>query len=289
MIEPISDVLPQTPASQHKTPLQKGDLLLDINNQPVNASHNLYQPLEGTVGQKILLTIQRKNQTLELLLTPTSLPQIEKTLYREWVKNNRKLVEKQTQNQVGYIHLPAMGWRNAEEFEQQLYTIGKDKKALILDVRYNTGGWVADYLLAMLMVKRHAYTIGRGGQKGYPQGRLPLYAWTKPVVLLCNEYSFSNAEIFTHAFQTLKRGPVVGQPTFGGVISTSNIQLLDGSYFRVPSRGWYVITNNKNMENSPAIPDFPIQNPPGQELQGRDNQLLYAIQKALEQIKQKRP
>ena len=74
--------------------------------------------------------------------------------------------------------------------------------------------------MAVLNVRRHAYTIGRGGKRGYPQGRLIFYSWVKPATMMCNQFSYSNAEIVSHAFKNLGRGPLVGMTTFGAVIST---------------------------------------------------------------------
>ena len=78
--------------------------------------------------------------------------------------------------------------------------------------------------------------------------RLPLSSWTKPSVAICNEGSYSNAEIFSHAYQSLGIGSLVGVPTFGAVISTGSKRLIDGSSVRMPFRGWYVKNSGENMD-----------------------------------------
>jgi tricorn protease len=163
-------------------------------------------------------------------------------------------------------------------------------------VRYNGGGWTTDYLMAVLTVRQHAYTVPRGAtddlqlhhtefRETYPYGeRLPLAAWTKPAVALCNASSFSNAEIFSHAFKTLGRGTLVGEPTYGAVISTGGRGLIDGSFVRLPFRGWYVKATDENMENGPAVPDIVIETRPDSRAEGEDAQLRAAVRELLRQI-----
>ncbi|MFW5705568.1 MAG: S41 family peptidase, partial [Bacteroidota bacterium] len=99
-----------------------------------------------------------------------------------------------------------------------------------------------------------------------------------------NANSYSNAEIFSHAYKTLGLGTLVGIPTFGAVISTGANGLLDGSYVRLPSRAWYVKTTGENMENGPAVPDIILDNPPDSKANNRDEQLKRAVDELLRQI-----
>jgi tricorn protease len=144
--------------------------------------------------------------------------------------------------------------------------------------------------MAVLNVKRHAFTIPRDGNsnvKAYPQGRLPLAAWTKPAITLCNEESYSNAEIFSWAFKTLKRGMLAGTKTFGAVISTGGEILINGALVRLPLRGWYVAGSGINMEHHGAEPDLPIAQPPTDDMaSGHDTQLEKAVAAFLANIKE---
>jgi len=154
----------------------------------------------------------------------------------------------------------------------------------VIDVRNNSGGWITDMLLAIIDVQKHSYTIPRDGSPGYPIRRRPLYFWTKPAITICNERSYSNAEIFSHAFKTLKRGKLVGMPTFGGVISTGRTKLMDGSYLRLPFRGWYLHPSGKCMENNGAEPDIKVYFGPEDENRGFDPQLDAAVKLMMEQL-----
>ena len=151
--------------------------------------------------------------------------------------------------------------------------------------------------MTVLSVKQHAYTVPRGAAKDlkkehqnfkntYPYSeRLPLTAWTKPSVALCNESSYSNAEIFSHAYKNLGIGKLVGIPTFGAVISTGSKRLVDGSSVRMPFRGWYIKASGNNMEFHGAIPDFIVKNNPDSKIKGEDKQLEKAVNELLKQIK----
>ncbi|MEJ2679112.1 MAG: S41 family peptidase [Gemmatimonadota bacterium] len=189
-----------------------------------------------------------------------------------------------------------MNWPSFERFERELVAAGQGKDGLLVDVRYNGGGWTTDYMMAVLTVRQHAYTIPRGAAKDlakehtkfrqyYPYGeRLPLAAWTKPVAALCNQNSYSNAEIFSHAFKTLGLGPLIGTPTFGAVISTGGARLMDGSFVRLPFRGWYVKATDKDMEWGPAVPDVIVPTMPNARANGEDEQLRAAVKTLLGRI-----
>ena len=135
---------------------------------------------------------------------------------------------------------------------------------------------------------KHAYTIPRGADAshtdGYPQDRLFIQRYTLPINMLCNEKSFSNAEITSHAFKTLQRGTLVGQETYGGVISTGGWSLIDGTFVRMPFRGWYVVDGD-DMEDAGAVPDIIVPQTPEAESANDDQQLRAAVDDLMKRIK----
>jgi tricorn protease len=137
----------------------------------------------------------------------------------------------------------------------------------------------------------HAVTVPRGGGPGYPHDRQVYATWRQPVVVLCNQNSFSNAEIFSHAIKSLQRGQLVGVPTAGGVISTGGTNILDVGFLRKPFRGWFVAKSGQDMELNGAVPDHIVWPHPGDMPQGRDLQLNKAVEvlKADVEDWQKRP
>src|SRR5205823_1839531 len=152
-------------------------------------------------------------------------------MYDRWVQHNADAVAKQSGGRVGYIHIPTMNEHGLEQFVRSLYSDNFDKDGIVLDVRYNGGGFTHDQVLNYLGSREHTLFRQRDGGEGLVM-RSYDRKWHKPLVLLINNRSYSDAEIFPNAFRTLGLGKLVGQATGGHVIGTSGIRLIDGSTFR---------------------------------------------------------
>ena len=296
----IAKITPRSPADRDESKFHPGDVLLQVNGTPVGRDAPLDRALVDTVGDQVIVEYLPSEKTpttteegdeaedeqapKELVMRPISYRSFARLSYDAWVEANRKYVEEQSNGRVAYVHIAGMGERQFHVFERDLYAAANGKDGLIIDVRNNGGGWTADWVMAVLSVRRHAYTVGRGGKPGYPQDRLIFYAWTKPATMLCNQCSYSNAEIVSHAFKNLGRGPLVGTTTFGAVISTGAYGLIDGTRVRMPFRGWYTLPHDVDMENHGAVPDVEVSLGPAAEAQGLHAQLDAAIKATLEQI-----
>jgi len=282
----VSRIVPNSPADKIESKLEVGDVIIAVNQQSIGSSTNYFELMKGTINERTLLEVEGKDGKRDVIIWPVS--SLRSMLYDEWVEDRRKLVNEYSNGKLGYLHIQGMNWTSFERFERELMAAGYGKDGIVIDVRYNGGGWTTDYLMAVLTVRQHAYTVPRGATESlenhlqfkdtYPFGeRLPLAAWTKPSIALCNENSYSNAEIFSHAFKTLDIGTLVGQPTFGAVISTGGTTLQDGSLVRMPFRAWYVRATEENMELGPAVPDILIENPPAYRAKNVDPQLRRAV------------
>lgn len=292
----VSRVIPESPASKSESKLETDDIILAVNGNKITNNVNFYSLFVNTAGEKVLLNVKNKSgDDREVVIRPVS--SVRDNLYEEWVSDRSALVEKYSNGKLGYLHIQGMDMPSFEKFERDLTAAGYGKDGIVIDVRYNGGGWTTDYLMTVLNVRQHAYTIPRGAsgnlekdnqkyRENYPYGeRLPYAAWTKPSVAMCNSMSYSNAEIFSHAYQTLGLGKLVGEATFGAVISTGGQGLLDGSYVRIPFRAWYVKATGMNMENGPAVPDIIVDNAPDSKARGEDPQLKRAVEELLKDIK----
>lgn len=278
----VREVLRHSPAARVDVALEPGERILAVAGTPVGPDTNVYALLADTAGQRVPLRIRGKDGAERTaVVIPVSGREERQLRYGQWVWERERMVERLSGGRLGYIHIQGMDIPSFEEFERQLYAAAHGKEGLVIDVRSNGGGWTTDYLMAVLEVKRHAYTIPRDGDpkvRAYPQGRLPLAAWTRPAITLCNEESYSNAEIFSWAFRTLGRGTLAGTQTFGAVISTDGRMLLDGALVRLPMRGWYVAGSGINMERHGAEPDLVIDQPPTDDLAAdHDTQLERAV------------
>ena len=295
----INHIVPETPADKEKSKLNEGDIITAVNGEAIAENANFHELLNGLVNEKVLLTVKATDgKTREVAIRLTA--NISNNLYNEWVENRKKLVEKYSNGRLGYIHIKGMDFPSFEVVEREFAAAGYGKEGLLIDVRYNGGGSTADYLMTILNYKQHAYTIPRGASNDlekdklkfkdyYPTGeRLVYAAWTKPSIALCNEGSYSNAEIFSHAFKTLGIGKLVGVPTNGSVISTGGKSLMDGSFVRLPFRGWFTKATDKNQEFGPAVPDIIVENQPDWIAKGTDDQLKAAVDELLKEINTKK-
>jgi tricorn protease len=287
-------VVPLGPADAGDMSLAEGDLITAINYQPIGLDHaTIEQALRGHTGDECIVSVTRARAdgpdlALDLLLIPISFGREVGLRYDAWRNRNAELVTQWSNGQLGYIHIRGMDQGSLDTFERDLYAAAYGRKGLVIDVRSNGGGWTADRLLSSIMVQPHAYTIARGdtsgNNAGYPQDRLFIQRYTRPITMLCNEKSFSNAEITAHAFKALKRGTLVGQQTYGGVISTGGFSLVDGTFVRLPFRGWYLM-DGTDMENNGAIPDLIVPQTPTDEAAdqpwGYDRQLKAAVDELL--------
>ncbi len=274
----VRDVLPGSPADQNRSRLAPGEVILTIDGTPVQMSSDLTRALNGPPNRELTLKVLSGDQKERMVtMRPMSFTQARPMLYKQWTNNNCAAVDKLSNNTLGYLHIDAMAMPSFWRFERELYAVGHGKDGLVIDVRENGGGSTADHLLTALCQPEHAITVPRGGGQGYPQDRKVYACWNKPIVVLCNQNSFSNAEIFAHAIKTLKRGQVVGVPTAGGVISTGAAQIMDVGTLRLPFRGWYLPGDGRDMELNGAVPHHIVWPNPGDMPAGKDLQLEKAV------------
>tara|TARA_B110000495_G_C23039558_1_gene622493 strand:+ start:1665 stop:4967 length:3303 start_codon:yes stop_codon:yes gene_type:complete len=290
----VTHVVPDGPLTKALAPIEEGDVIVSVDRVPVTSQLNVFSLFADKVDSETLLQVQRGEDSFESIVWATG--SLSDENYDAWVEGRRKLVDDYSGGRLGYLHIRAMGWEAFERFETELVAAGYGKEGIVIDVRYNGGGWTTDYLMTVLNVKQHSYTVPRGATDNlaeehtkfkdtYPfSERLPMAYSTKPSIALCNEASYSNAEIFSHAYKALNLGTLVGQPTFGAVISTGSYGLVDGSYVRMPLRGWFVKESEMGMENNPAVPDIIVENPPAYKAKGIDPQLKRSVEELLSQI-----
>ena len=286
----VRDVLPESPSDKVKSRLKAGDIILSIDGTRVDPSMDLTQVLNGPLDRDIQLVVQRAkedaSEELNLTLRPIPYGRVRPLLYEQWLETNRQMVETLSNGKLGYLHIQAMDESSFLEFEQQLYNVGYGKEGLVIDVRDNGGGSTTDHLLTSLTQPKHAITVPRGGGTGYPHDRMIYATWSKPIVVLCNQNSYSNAEIFSHAIKVLGRGKLVGVQTAGGVVSTGAARINDIGVLRAPFRGWFSIRDGKDMELHGAEPDFIVWPAPGELPAGIDKQLEKGVEVLLEEVKQ---
>jgi tricorn protease len=275
----VRDVLPNGPADNKRAHIAAGELVVAIGGTPVNPAMDLTRVLNGPPGREVALKVRAADgQERDVTVRPISYPEARRLLYDKWLADNRAAVEHLSGGKLGYLHISAMDMTSFHKFEKELYNAGAGKDGLVIDVRENGGGSTADHLLTALTQPVHAVTVPRGGTPGYPQDRKVYATWNKPIVVMCNQNSFSNAEIFSHAIKTLNRGQLVGVPTAGGVISTGATTIMDAGTLRLPFRGWYTVGDGEDMELHGAVPHHIVWPEPAVTPTGRDAQIAKAVE-----------
>lgn len=282
----VGEILKGGPADRKGIELRPGDYVLAIDDVPLSESTNLSQLLNDKAGEIVRLRVSSTPKAESSRVVEVRAMRRQEAVglyYRRWVEANERRVHELSGGRLGYIHLRAMDFESLNEFVRALYTDHFDKDGLIIDVRYNGGGFTHDQVLSYLGGKEHTYFVTRQGQYGTV---LRSYdrKWTKPLVVLCNNRSFSDAEIFPNAVRELGLGKLVGIPTGGLVIGTINEQLIDGSFFRVPRLGVYT-AQGVNMENAGVVPDVIVEPHPDDLIRGRDAQLVKAVQVLQEEVR----
>lgn len=274
----IRDVVPEGPAAQVALGLAPGDCVLAVDDMPVTPTIDPASVLNGPDKRKVALTVQSgTNAPRRVTLPVTTFGAIREKLRTAELEDTRKRVHQVSGGRLGYLNIPRMRWADYFQFEQDIFAEGFGKDGMIIDVRDNAGGFVADRILGVLCGSVHSIAVARGAEPAYLSGYWGRPVWDKPLVVLCNQNTASNGEIFTHAIKTLKRGKIVGVPTGGGVIATSDVALLDLGTLRLPHRGWF-LPDGTDMELNGAQPDVLIWNTPADIAAGKDPQLDAALE-----------
>jgi tricorn protease len=289
----IAEILKRGPADKRGIALKPGDVILSIDRTELTDQTNVSRLLNGKINEPV--TLEVVTPTMGSALSPldakarrrveiqgTSRTQISTLMYDRWVENNARLVAKLSGGKLGYIHIPSMDTDGLDRFVRALYSDNFDKDAIVLDVRYNGGGFTHDRVLNYLGGKEHTLFHQRNGGQGMVL-RAGDRKWTKPLVLLINNRSYSDAEIFPSAFRVLALGKLVGQPTGAHVIGTLAIRLIDGSEFRLPRTGVFT-AKGVNMEKQGVVPDFIVDQSPDELARGLDPQLVKAVEVLKEDV-----
>ncbi|MCR5245009.1 MAG: PDZ domain-containing protein [Bacteroidales bacterium] len=277
----------RSPLAEPGVGVSEGQFITAIDGVSVKDVPNIYSLLVGKAGVLTELTVNASAAAggKKVVVKPIA---DEYPLYHyEWVQGNIKTVNEKSGGKVGYIYIPDMGQEGLSEFARYYYP-QLDKEALIIDDRANGGGNVSPMIIERLQREAYRLTMRRGSDM---IGTVPEGTHTGPKVLLINKYSASDGDLFPWSFKANKLGTVIGTRTWGGIVGISGpLQYMDGTDVRVPFFTNYDAETGKwIVENHGVDPDILLENDPIKEWNGTDEQLLKAIEVALEQIKDRKP
>jgi C-terminal processing protease CtpA/Prc len=276
----VKYVVRRSAADRKNMDVMPGDRLVKVNDETVNPNMDRnYYFTRPSLDNELRLTFNRNGKVIEVKIHPQS--SLQNNLYDEWVDNNQKQVDEKGKGKIAYGYMKNMGTGELENFIIDMTQELNNKQALIFDLRYNTGGNVHDEVLKFLSNKTYLNWKYREGQLTKQSNFSPS---DKPIVLLINEQSLSDAEMTAQGFKALKLGKIVGNETYRWIIFTSGIGLVDGSSVRMPAWGCYSL-EGKDLEMSGVQPDILVINNFEDRLTGKDPQLDRAIEVVLKQLK----
>ncbi|MEA3297189.1 MAG: PDZ domain-containing protein, partial [candidate division Zixibacteria bacterium] len=255
--------------------VEEGDYLLAINGHEITAGTNPYALMEHTIDETVTLTINDKpamKDAHEVTVKPIS---SEETLrYYNWVEDRRGHVDSVSKGRIGYIHIPDMDSFGLVRFAKMFYHQLR-KPGLIIDVRYNGGGFVSGLILERL----RRVVAAMGCSRTYEEGPSPGAGINAHMITLLNEFSCSDGDYFPYFFRKYDLGPLMGKRSWGGVIGIRGYRpLMDGGYYTAPEFGIYSLNGEWIMENIGVEPDIEVDNPPDRMALGHDDQLDKAIE-----------
>jgi tricorn protease len=276
----VAKIYPHGPADHEYVRLANGNFILAVNSKELKTRDNYWELFNILPGQKFEFLVNSKpspDGAWQVDLEPLTAVAQGNLEYELWVENRKKMVDRLTNGEIGYLHIKAMDAPSLLKFQEDLID-NRGKKALIIDERFNGGGGIDQELLEILnQRKQYQLTRNRDATVDVPR---PVHTFYGPMVVLQNERSASDAEMFPDGFRALGLGKVIGVPTMGAVIGTGAFGLLDGSQIRTPGARVETV-RGENMENFGVQPDIYVDNTPADFAGGHDRQ----IEKAIEVLK----
>lgn len=265
--------------------VKEGEYILAINGTPVAKLANLYEALVGTADKQVILRVNSKpseDGARDVVVVPTA--DEAPLYYLAWVRKNLDYVTRKTDGKVGYLHIPDMGRPGLNQFTK-LFFPQIHKKALIVDVRGNGGGFVSPLVIERL---RRALVMVEMSRNGIPQTNPP-QTFLGPLTTLMDEFSASDGDIFPYRFKTLGLGKLIGKRSWGGVVGIrDSLPLADGGQLFRPEFAPYAKDGSGwVIEGHGVDPDIVVDNDPAKEFRGEDQQLDKGIEVILEELKTK--
>jgi len=271
----VRDVPKRAPGSYEATRIRPGEYIVAVDGKDVTLDENLFTLLNDKGDRDFVLLVNSKPgrdgaRTVKYkALTSAEWSDIH---YRNRIELAQKTVERESKGQLAYVHIAGMGGTNQDLFEKELYAYAEGKAGVIIDVRNNGGGNISDTLINWLGTKPYGTYFPRDGYPGPAPGR----GWKKPIVVLMNDHSYSNAEMFPYGMRAAGLAKLVGTPTPGYVIWTSGWTLVDGTSARMPGSGVFR-ADGSPMEDMGEQPDVLVPLTNEDWLAQRDPQLERAI------------
>lgn len=275
----ITEVLEKGPFDTAKSAVEAGMKLVAVNGTELSESVNLFALLNHTAGNRTRVTFEKADGTrFDEVIKPISRGEEYQLTYDRWVKRSRELVEELSGGKVGYVHVRSMNDSSYRQVYSDLMGRNFDKDSVVVDTRWNGGGWLHNDLAKLLSGKQYLKMEVRGREF---EGD-PLDQWYKPSIVVMGEGNYSDAHAFPYTYKALDIGETVGMPVPGTMTAVWWETLHSGDVtFGIPQVGQRDMEGNY-LENKQLEPDHRVKNGPAVTATGKDPQLEKAVEVLME-------
>ena len=275
----------RSPLTEPGVDISEGDYIISVNGKNVLGTDNLYRYFENTANTLVSLTVSSSadgSNSRTVSVTPLETEWAIRN--RDWVEGNMKKVHEASNGEVAYVYVPNTSVAGFEYFKRYFYPQA-NKKAIIIDERYNGGGSLADYYIDILKRPEQAYWNFRYGQ----DLKSPSASIQGPKVMITDETAGSGGDYLPWMFRKFKLGTIVGKRTWGGLVGVLGYpEFIDGGIVSAPNLAFYT-KDGYRVENEGVAPDIEVEQLPELVIQGKDPQLDKALEIILQQLKENPP
>lgn len=272
----VVEVLDKSPLKKAESKVQAGHIIEKINQEPLEHVNSYFKLLNHQADKKILLTIfnPETNKRWEETVKPVSQGEKRQMLYERWVETMRQKTEELSGGEVGYLHVRSMNDRSFRQVYSDLFGKNYHKKAVVIDTRFNGGGWLHNDLAILFNGTKYVNYYPRGQHFGHD----PMNQWTKKSAVIMSEGNYSDAHGFPYAYKTLDLGKTIGMPVPGTMTAVWWERLQDPSLvFGIPQVGTKNL-EGEYLENQQLEPDIKVRQDYSKVSEGVDQQLIKAVE-----------
>ncbi len=278
----IVEIIENSPLLLADSKIKSGDIIEKIDGQEINSNMDYFILMNHKAGKHTLLSMYdpKSGERWDESIKPITGGKQGQLLYKRWVKNRMSEADSLSNGRIGYVHVKGMNSQSFREFYSEILGRNWEKKAIIVDTRFNGGGWLHDDLVTLLSGKKYIDFYPRGVHYGHD----PMNKWIKPSAVLISESNYSDAHGFPYAYKTLGIGKLIGMPIPGTMTAVWWETLQDKSiYFGIPQVGTKDL-KGQYLENQQLEPDYKQLQDYDVVIKGRDQQLEKAVEVLLQEI-----
>lgn len=277
----IMEILPKSPLITSSGKIKAGVIIEKVDGTAIKEGENYIALFNRKIGERVLLSLYdpKTKERWDEVVRPISQRDEIELAYIRWVKRCEQNVEEWSNGELGYVHIKGMNSASFRVLFEKALGKYHTKKALIVDTRFNGGGWLHDDLATFLSGKRYMSFEPRG-QKN--MGGEPIWKWQKPSCVLMSEGNYSDAHLFPYTYKALGIGKLIGMPVPGTGTAVWWEQMVDGqTVFGIPEVGMRSESEGFLVENHDLEPDIKVNNDFEEMIKGNDQQLRAAVEELM--------